>query len=135
MIILLKPLNHLGGLVAAGTILSLGEKEAALVKSGAAEYCHPAKSVGSPIGENTNTQALAYSNDVQEEPKKSKEPSTAPEQQSEASNLPPELGRKMVKAGTAECIEVAKSLQLGENANSQALANLVNTPEASEKEE
>lgn len=41
MIKLLKPLNRLGGLVKAGTILSLGENEAALVEAGAAEYLHP----------------------------------------------------------------------------------------------
>lgn len=38
MIKLLQPLNHLGGLVKAGTTIYLGEKEPALVKSGVAEY-------------------------------------------------------------------------------------------------
>lgn len=38
MIKLLKPINHLGGLVSADTVIFLGDKEAALVKSGAAEY-------------------------------------------------------------------------------------------------
>lgn len=49
MIRLLKPYNHLGGLVLPGTIISLGDKEAALVESGAAEYIVQSKPVSTSL--------------------------------------------------------------------------------------
>ncbi|MCR4442149.1 MAG: hypothetical protein QHH10_08240 [Peptococcaceae bacterium] len=77
MIRLLKPYNHLGGLIPDGAIVSLGDIEAMLVKNGVAEY-------------------YCLEKEFEQEPEQNpeKEAEQEPEQETETPLRNPPLGRK-----------------------------------------
>jgi len=90
MIKLLKPLNHVGGLVPVGTILPLGDKEAMLVESGAAEYFTPEVVVKktSAVGP---SELNVPSDPSVDPPGDLEEPVKEPEQAPAELKIPPEL--------------------------------------------